>query len=202
MGIVERIFKRKVEREEMNVLIDFLSNTANLTYVPDLYKDDLERALLLIENEDSNYVLAGQKDKFSELRSVAKYAIENGVGFRVYVVDNASYKGKIGVSSTLKKLYKLDEKKIKIGPLDLNAVEEDLESLTLKMYKEDAAMVFGPKRVKEAANKIIEPVKIKLSVISPPEKKEEKTIPAQIEENLRPYKEVKEKEKKTKRKKK
>jgi hypothetical protein len=188
--------KKEVEKSEIDVLIDFLKNTANLTYVPELYKDELEKALLFIKNEDSNYVLAEQKDKFSEIKSAAKYAIEKGVGFRVHVADDVNYKGKVGVSSILKKLYELDGKRVRIGSLDLDATEEGLESLSLKMYKEDAAMLFGPKRVEEA-KEVIEPVKIELSVITPKvitppkEEKKEKTIAEQIEEDLKKYETIK-----------
>jgi hypothetical protein len=193
-----RIFGKEEEKEEVkseiDVLIDFLKNTANLTYVPDLYRDNLEKALLLIKNEESNYVLRQERNKFSEIKNAAKYAIER-VGFRIQIVDDKGYKGKVGVSPVLKRLYNLTRGEgIRVRFLDLTSVvEENLEALTLKMYKEDAAMLFGTKRVEEATAKggIIEPVKIELSVIPIfPLEEERKTIAAQIEEDLKPYMET------------
>jgi hypothetical protein len=182
----------KKRGKEIDALINFLRNIANLTYAPEEYKDSLERALLLIKNEDSNYVLTSQRDKLPELKSAVRYAIEEGVGFKVHLTDDKNYKGRIGVSPILKKLYGLDKEKIGVGPLNFDATEENLESLSLRMYKEDAAMIFGPNRVKKAGE-VIEPAKINLLVITPPkeEKKEVKVTPSEIEGNLKPYMEEK-----------
>lgn len=89
-------------------------------------------------------------------------------------------------------MYGLDKEKIGVGPLNFDATEENLESLSLRMYKEDAAMIFGPNRVKKAGE-VIEPAKINLLVITPPkeEKKEVKVTPSEIEGNLKPYMEEK-----------
>jgi len=69
----------KKRGKEIDALINFLRNIVNLTYAPEEYKDSLERALLLIKNEDSNYVLTSQRDKLPELKSAVRYAIEEGL---------------------------------------------------------------------------------------------------------------------------
>jgi hypothetical protein len=187
-----KIFSRRKRREEseIDVLVDFLMNTANLTYVPNLYRDNLERALLLVKNANRDYVLPEQKYEFFRIKSATRYAIEEGVGFRIRVVDDESYRGRIGISSLLATLYNLESpgQRIRVGLLSLaSQVEEDLGVLSLKMYREDAKMLLGPSMVGE--KELVELVKVKLLPIPPRIEEEKPTTPeltpAQIEENLK-----------------
>jgi hypothetical protein len=167
------ILKRKKEKGIIDSIIDNIQNESlykdkNLRKV---YNYDLTRAFLILSNTDH---IQATEEELSRLREATKYAIERIVGFNISVKAESNYRGKLGISELIAKLYNLkNENEVQIDIVKFNVkIEKELSELSLAMYKEDAAILFG---VILAGRNEIRGAKISISPV-PLEKKEEYTL--------------------------
>lgn len=151
-------------RDELDITTDFLYNSANLKYVPNIYRSILGRATEIIENgSEQNLQERYSAGKIGALANAVRFSLEL-VGLRLHLTDSADYIGSLGISPTINKVYGIDDyMKVELGVLSLYPkVEEDLPSLSLRMHRNNAKMLLGPEIVEEAKGDVIEPVRINL----------------------------------------
>jgi hypothetical protein len=153
-----------VEKDEVDIIIDTLYSTATLEYLPNNYRKNLTRAVEIIKSgSEENLQERYSRGKIGELTNAVSFSVEL-VGFRVNLTDSEGYRGSLGVSPTIWKLYAIDDSmKAKLGILSLYPkVEGNLSPLSLRMHRDNAKMLLGPERVEEAKGDVIEPVTFKL----------------------------------------
>ena len=126
------------------------------------------------------------------LLNATRYGIEQ-VGFRVSLNDADDYKGILGHSKAIGKVYGIDrDMKVcfgRLGFLTLKPKEEkNLSELGLQMNKEDAKMALGIDRVGKAENNVIEGATISLHLVGKEKPKSKPTpkppTPKEVEEAM------------------
>jgi len=186
-----KIFVRDlIGRNELDVLAKFLYNSANFEYVPAIYSDCLGKGITISINPDCEYIRENERWRIPRVVNATRHSIESVVGFRVHLTDSDAYRGNLGVSPEIRKMYEMAEgKKVGIGILSLDWSEENLGPLSLRMYRQYARTVLGSKQVQEAKEDVIESAKIKLKVVTPkPLQPPEHLTPKKVEESLKPQK--------------
>jgi hypothetical protein len=185
LGIKPKISTPPVPQDRISELIDSLYSDIRWIYSPTSYRENLGEAIIIAKNKDRKFRY-GIESKIPCLVEAIKYGLKR-VGFRVHLSDSGEYLGKLGVSPTLWKLYEMDEnKKIGIDILMFDPVRDaQLGPISLKMHKEDAAIVFGTSAVESAKDGVIDSVKIEDLYIEP--RQEQLSSSYQLDQELEQY---------------
>jgi hypothetical protein len=137
----------------ITIIKDYLMNTSSYEESPKHYYSELRRALLILsESEKTESRIIAGEEELKKLREVVIYSLERITGFNIYVTEKNKYRGKLGISPSIAKVYRLrDGDRVRIeNTLEfIVKIEGKLSEFTsLLMYKDDATILFGSKAEK------------------------------------------------------